>query len=74
MSRLRSTLEDARGAKCEEVKKHKSTEGPVLVLGREDAKGLIVKPIETSYIMDILVRQKPRRLWEYLDKGVTRWE
>ncbi|MFW9803737.1 MAG: hypothetical protein ACFFFC_13840 [Candidatus Thorarchaeota archaeon] len=73
MPRLRSTMENAKEVKCEEVKKHHSTEGHVLVLRKEAVRGFVVRPIERSYMRNIVVRRKPRRLREYLDKGVTRW-
>ncbi|MFW9889935.1 MAG: hypothetical protein ACFFER_17270 [Candidatus Thorarchaeota archaeon] len=26
-----------------------------------------------KHLKDIIVHRKPRRVWEYLDRGVTRW-
>lgn len=65
--------EDAETQLHVRVTLYPSSGSPALVPRKEDSKGLIVRPIERSYMMDIMSCRKPRRLWEYLDTEATRW-
>jgi hypothetical protein len=44
--------------------------GPVLVLRREDAPGILVTNIERSYAEDIILRRKPQSMWRLIDGEV----
>ncbi|MHA2140177.1 MAG: hypothetical protein ACXADC_05860 [Candidatus Thorarchaeota archaeon] len=44
--------------------------GPVLVLRKEDAPGILAVNIERSYVQDVIVHRKPHSMWQLIDGGV----